>query len=89
MECPTKLIDIDDSGTFDGKAVTFPPLLAINSPDLQLKVACNPNTDNNFQIGETSVDCVATDIYDNSQDCRFLVEVFGKNGVWNTYHLEG
>ena len=76
LECPQNLQETLNSTSANGiKEVSFPHLVAIDNPDLQIAVECNPPSGSNFTIGSTPVICDATDKYENTDTCNFDVEI--------------
>jgi len=73
ITCPAPLV-IDATGQA-GAVATFAPTVADNCPGAT--VTCVPPSGSVFAIGDTTVNCTATDASSNSSSCSFNLHVKG------------
>jgi hypothetical protein len=76
---PPEIPDISDVTTdtsdSSGKAIDFDLPTAIDIVDGEITVLCNKNSGDNFSVGDTIVNCTATDKSQNSSEKTFKVIV--------------
>jgi hypothetical protein len=71
IACPVGITTTATNGS--SAVVTYPPITATDN--CQATVACTPPTGSTFQVGVTTVNCVATDSSNNMANCAFSVTV--------------
>jgi hypothetical protein len=72
ITCPE---DITDECTGDGSAVVEFVVTAESKCDSNVVVVCDPPSGSSFPLGETVVNCTATDKFGNVAECSFSVFV--------------
>ncbi|MDP8242953.1 MAG: HYR domain-containing protein [Candidatus Hinthialibacter antarcticus] len=70
--CPSDIY-VEATG-YEGSVVEF-VVLASDTVDQEVDVSCNSQTGSVFPLGETVVQCIATDDYGNNSTCSFVITV--------------
>ncbi len=75
VACPANLVKLEDAPASGGTAVGFVVPTASDNCDPSPIVLCTPPAASRFAVGDTTVECVATDVAGNSSSCTFTIRV--------------
>jgi uncharacterized repeat protein (TIGR01451 family) len=73
LACPSHIFQNIDSGKCTA-VVSYPPPVA-NLPGLNLIINCSPPSGSTFPVGDTAVDCLASDAKGLRASCSFFITV--------------
>ncbi len=74
--CPQYQETQTDAGKSTARGAYQPPIAIDNSGEVT--ITCNPPTTSEFDMGQTTVTCIAQDSSGNNDTCEFVVDVKGE-----------